>query len=217
MRLRLSLLILLALAGGAAAQPPETLPQRPDEAPEGPPRLQLFISPMGEPFRGGGGLQAWFARADADRDGRISRDEFQADGLPFFHRLDTDRDGRIDGFETQAYERDIVPEITDLFGGFGGGVRPGGGPPRGGGLFGRSRPKAGEGMFGREGAARFGLLNTPQPIRACDLGFDGKVTLDEWKRTAALRFDMLDTTKAGVLTLDTLPGRKPPAAKPAKR
>ena len=68
---RLSPAIALALlALPAAAQP-------------GPPggAGRLFISPAGEPFRGGGGLEAWFARADADHDGTLILAEFRAGHL----------------------------------------------------------------------------------------------------------------------------------------
>src|SRR5690349_14399725 len=43
------------------------------------PLAGLFLSPMGEPFRGGEGAEAWFARADADHDGVVTAAEFQAD------------------------------------------------------------------------------------------------------------------------------------------
>ncbi|MEO8113421.1 MAG: hypothetical protein ABI655_03495, partial [Phenylobacterium sp.] len=80
--------------------------------PDGPPRPRLFISPSGEPFRGPDGLGAWLAGADADHDGAVTLTEFRADAVRFFKVLDANGDGRIDGFEIQAYERDIAPEIT---------------------------------------------------------------------------------------------------------
>jgi len=195
-------LLLTVGATAAAAQP----------GPGGgrPPRL--FISPAGEPFHGLNGLQTWFARADADHDGKITPAEFQADALRFFERLDANHDGRLDGFELQAYERDIVPEITDL----GGpmllqtGDRRGAGP-RGGGKHGRGGGLGG----GREGAGRFGLLNIPEPVTGADLDVDGRVTLDEWKKATAARFPLLDVTKAGVFSLETLPPL-PGAAPPPK-
>jgi len=121
----------------------------------GPPaRPKLFISPSGEPFRGDNGLAAWFAKADTDHDGALSEAEFAADAQRFFKTLDRNGDGKLDGFEIQAYEHDIVPEIgtIDLLepmaegaprrqgdgkggGGMGGGRRGGGmgGGRRGGG------------------------------------------------------------------------------------
>lgn len=93
-------------------------------------------------------------------------------------------------------------------GGMGGGGM-GGGMGRGGGDMGEGsmkRPRgAGGGMARREGAARFSLLNIPQPIRGADLNLDWKVTTDEWTRAANQRFAVLDTDGDGKLTLDTLP------------
>ena len=43
------------------------------------------------------------------------------------------------------------------------------------------------------------------------------MSLDEWKRTASVRFDLLDTTKAGALTLATLPPLPGTPAPPKKR
>src|SRR5436190_5286600 len=201
-------ILLAALLASTVAQ------AQPAPPAEGGPRARLFIAPMGEPFRGADGLHAWFVRADADHDGRITPAEFQADALPFFQKLDANHDGKIDGFEEQAYERDIVPEITGLYGEHGAALLEGG-PPPGRGERGKGGPKVGGGgqQMRRAGAGRDGLVNVPQPVSGSDLELDGKVTLAEWKKTAALRFDMLDTTKAGVLTLDTLPGATPPAKK----
>ena len=178
------------VASSAAAQPGP-----PEEGER--PHMRLFLSPSGEPFRGGDGLQAWFARADADHDGALTLAEFQADALVLFHQLDKDKDGRLDGFELQAYEREVAPEIGGLV--F---------DEEGGRGFFRMRPPGGRGGGpggGREGAGRYSLLNIPQPVLGADLDVDGRVTLDEWKRAAALRFGLLDTAKAGRLPLASLP------------
>ncbi len=75
----------------------------------------VFISPSGEPFRPDAaapdGFEAWFARVDANHDGRIDRAEFRADAARFFKQLDTNGDGVIDGFEVAAYERTVAPEL----------------------------------------------------------------------------------------------------------
>jgi Ca2+-binding EF-hand superfamily protein len=93
-------------------------------------------------------------------------------------------------------------------GGMGGGMSHGGGGDRGDGDsegF-TQRPRAGgQGMARREGAARFSLLNIPQPIRAADSNLDWKVTAEEWAKAADQRFALLDTDGDGKLTLDTLP------------
>jgi hypothetical protein len=118
----------------------------------------LFISPMGEPFRGEGGGEAlvttWFDAADADHDGRLTLIEFQRDALRFFRTLDTDKDGEIAPDELDHYETAIVPEIRVGGGGEGGG-RPGGGGrrrgPGGGGGHGGGGPAGGGGGPGGGG------------------------------------------------------------------
>lgn len=196
--------------------------------PSGPPRVRLFISPSGEPFRGEGGLARWFAQVDTDHDGSITLEEFRTDARHSFGVLDANHDGIIDGFELQAYERDIVPEIGVMAfdeagagirldrprrGGGGGGM--GGGQSRGGGGGRRSVADDPEQALrdqmtraptaaGRDGAARFSLLNEPQPISAADADVDGKVTLAEWMAQTDRRFAKLDKLKTGKLTLESL-------------
>lgn len=206
------------LHGGQAGRPPS-----------GPPRVRLFISPSGEPFRGEGGLARWFAQVDANHDGAVILEEFRADARHSFQVLDANHDGTIDGFELQAYERDIVPEIGVMaFDEPGAGIRldrprrgGGMGGGRGGGGMGggqgrgrsvsddpeqalrdqatRAAPSA-----GRDGAARFSLLNEPQPISAADADVDGKVTLAEWMAQTDRRFTKLDKLKTGKLTMESL-------------
>ena len=209
----LPLLLLALIATQAFAQPPEG--------------GRLFISPSGEPFRGGGAREAWFARADADHDGTLTLAEFRADAMGFFKVLDANGDGKIDGFENQAYETKIAPEITRMsFPGEGGGESngpPRGGDneashiPRGGGGPGSGRRPGGGPQHGgapREGAARYGLLNEPQPVRGADADLDWKVTAEEWAKAAGKRFAILDPDGDGKLTLTTLPapplGPRPP-------
>ena len=206
---RLVLLTLAALwtsaaSAASAAPPPGPPPGR--EAPGG--GMEIFISPSGEPFRGAGGLAAWFKGADADADGLVTLAEFEADAARVFGLLDADHNGSIDGFETQAYEREIAPEIRSL-----GGGRPPPGAGRGPGAEGERprRPMLGMGRAAppatREGAARFGLLNEPHPVRGADADLSGRVSLEEWRKAAARRFGLLDQDGDGVLTLDSLPPR----------
>lgn len=215
---------LAAIAGAATAEPPPP-PQPTEDAPplpmedafEGPPEL-IFISPAGEPFRGPPEapypVAAWFARADTDKDGVLSSAEFTADALGFFDRLDVDKDGRVDGFENADYERDVAPEITGVM------RRPPVRPPSAGGtwrpvtrgdmMWGRMpmlTPKPGRPQPGlrRQGAAQYGLLNEPHPVRGADADLDGKITRAEALAAARRRFGLLDLDGDGRLTHDDLP------------
>jgi hypothetical protein len=212
----------LAFSTAAAAQPAGGLPIH----------GRLFISPSGEPFRGGGGLNAWLDGADPDHDAAVTLDEFRADAARYFKVLDANADGVIDGFEIQDYERRIVPEITQMGGGGGPAGEPraegrrgggggghrggghGGGGHGGGGRRGGGGGGGGEGgtstrssqppIVGREGAARFSLLNEPQPVAGADADLNGRVSAEEWAKAAKRRFELLDKTKAGRLTLEVL-------------
>jgi hypothetical protein len=115
-------------------------PRRPPGDEDGPrrPMRQLFISPAGEPFRAEPDapypVAAWFAGADSDHDGALTREEFVADSLRFFDIIDVDHNGVVDGFEVSHYETQIAPEILMAFQGGGRGMGGGGmgGPPGGG-------------------------------------------------------------------------------------
>lgn len=211
------------VAHGDAGGPPSA-GARPGMGPDGQfhPRPRMFISPSGEPFRptpdGGEPFDAWFARVDARHDGKIDRAEFRADAMAFFKVLDANGDGVIDGFEINAYEHKIVPELiaeTELRafgpppgedGDQGGGRRHGGGRGRGGPDGGAD----GGGRGGPEGGGPRGprghtaLINEPEPVTAADLDVDGRVSLAEWMKTADRRFDQLDDKHLGYLTRDAL-------------
>lgn len=195
----------LGPAAHAAPPPGEPAPEGPGGPGRGPGAGRLFISPAGEPFRDEDGRAAWFAGADTDHDGVLTLAEFRADAMRFFKRLDADADGLVGGQENQVYEKTIAPEITRMsFDAQG----PGGGRPmRGGGEGGPpgGAKRSGKAVIGREGAARFSMLNEPQPVRGADLNLDYRVTADEWARTAAKRFTILDKDGDGQLTLATLP------------
>jgi hypothetical protein len=217
-------LLLLTLSACASGEP--------KGRPGGPPPIRLFVSPSGEPFRGEGGLGRWFAQADADHDGGITLEEFRADARHSFKVLDVNGDGVIDGIELQHYEHDVVPEIGIMTfdepgggqrrgnsGGGGGRRGGGGGGGRGGGGNGgggHTRPSQDPAQLladqadrptpaaGRDGAARYSLLNEPEPIAAADADVDGKVTIAEWMAQTDRRFAKLDHLKTGRLTLDSL-------------
>jgi hypothetical protein len=229
----------LCLAACASDDHPGRREGRRGGGESGPPaRPSLFISPAGEPFRAGPGepypVAAWFRGADANGDGKLTRDEFVADAARFFQALDANHDGVIDGAELKAYEAEIVPEITeeraaeqgrpqtagstsgDQGGGGGGGGRRGrrrggggaqGGPGQGG--------APGGGLPQAQGAAPYGLLGEREPVAAADLDLNSRITLNNFKAKAAQRFATLDMDGKGYLLLAELP--KTPAQQGGRR
>lgn len=182
----------------------------------------LFISPAGKPYRAPSGqpypAATWFAAADADHDGKLTPAEFRKDAEAFFHELDTNHDGIIDGFEVQAYEQKVAPEILPRVEGLAAGEgmdlslgraqdRNGGQPVIGSNgaarRAGAARQAAGDRIT--QGAGLFSLLNEPEPVAAADASFDGKITLKEFLAAADRRFAALDTRNQGYLTLADLP------------
>lgn len=163
-------------------------------------RWAPFISPMGEPFLakavGEDTLAAWFTQADRNRDGRLTENEMKADADRFFALLDLDGDGGLDPTEIVNYETEVAPDVQ---------------------VGKKRRPKPGEtlskerdrtpGPGGLQGAARYALLNMPQPVAAADTDFNRLVTRAEFAAAAATRFRLLDTLSAGALTLAQLQGR----------
>lgn len=167
---------------------------------------QVFISPAGEPFRADPGqpypVALWFAGADADHDGALTREEFLADSLRFFDRLDADKSGVLDGFEVSAYERNIAPEIVQAS------AMPQQGPPSGGGGPDGEGPRPRrDGGLGNMllGATPYALLAEPQPVMGADADFNRRITRDEATRAANARFKLLDKDGDGRLTLAELP------------
>lgn len=171
--MRLWSLILLLLAPalfppakGWAAQPPK--------APA------VFVSPFGELFHPSAqapdAFGIWFARVDANHDGRIDRVEFRADAEQYFKRLDTDGNGVIDGFEIAAYEKSVATDLD--IGGQG---------------------------FARGGSEDVvSLLSDPEPVSSADLKLNAHITLAEWLAVADQRFDMLDAKHQGYLSRESL-------------
>ena len=228
----MTLLPLLILAASSAGQAPAAPTPAPGPTPR--PALptrrgggRLFISPMGEPFRPEGrdesGLAEWFHQADRNHDGQLTLDEMQADAERFFALLDVNHDGEIDPDEIERYETVVAPEISSephfsvaqTDGGAPQGGRRGGGHRRGGGSGGggvRFHPRD---MDPHQGAARFGLLDLPEPVTAADTNFNRGVSLEEFKQAAGQRFLALDLDHHGYLTLDGLQRIRPaPPAQP---
>jgi hypothetical protein len=98
------------------------------------------------------------------------------------------------------WEEVLVPEIArdamGLGGGFGGG--PGGRGGRGG------APGRNELDTRRQGAAVYGLINEPHPIRGADADFSLGVSRAEWLAAADRRFALLDADHDGAITLAEL-------------
>lgn len=186
-----------------------------------------FISPMGEPFRAHSvsddTFANWFYQADRNRDGVLTPDEMQADADRFFAKLDTNHDLEIDPDELTQYEWDVAPEIQVNARRMRAPGEPRSkaeieratkfeGEATGHGLDGRR----GRGMDGGpQGAARYALLNIPEPVAAADTNFDRGISLSEFRQAAVARFQLLDTGHTGRLSLAALqamlpkPGKKP--------
>lgn len=172
---------------------------------------QLFVAPMGEPFRAPSGAPypsaAWVAEADRDKDGAIDRSEFLDDARRFFRTIDRDHDGRLTPEEVIAYEHDVAPEIA-LYS-----ARPGlqlgdsadAGRGRSGSvltdLLGSNGDESNYG--GPMGAGRYAWLNIPEPVASADADVDRLVSEAEFLASAGRRFDVL-TQGRGMLRLADL-------------
>lgn len=183
----MAVILILAVAA-AAAQPPGPPPGT--HSPLAPSRFErrLFMSPMGEPF---------FERGQGQ------------DGLTvWFHQADANRDGVLtaDEFAQDAqrffltldtnHDGEIDPdEITHY-----------------------ETVVAPSGLAGNESAAgRFGLLQIPEPVASADTNFNRGVSADEFRAAAASRFQLLDATHTGRLTLSQLEGIRQAASSASRR
>ena len=199
-----------------------------------------FISPMGEAFRAHTAtddtLAKWFYQADRNRDGYLTAAEMQADADRFFATLDTTHDGQIDPDELSHYEWEIAPEIQVMSK-----TRRAPGQPapvvkadaededrqpseRERRLERRKLREEGYASLGLagelQGAARYSLLNIPEPVAAADTDFNRAITLNEFRQAALYRFQLLDSAHQGRLTLvqlEALPHVPDPDRKKRKR
>jgi hypothetical protein len=89
----------------------------------------------------------------------------------------------------------------------GGGGRGGGGGDGGGGHGGSFHARGGDDSH--QGAARFGLLDLPEPVTSADSNFNRGVSLEEFRTAAAQRFQALDLDHRGLLTLPGLEKIRP--------
>jgi Ca2+-binding EF-hand superfamily protein len=190
-----------------------------------------FISPMGEPFRprrpDEDALADWFRQADRNQDGFLTVEEMTADADRFFSTLDTDHDGEIGPEELVAYEWEIAPEIqvnsrlrrpraatVD--------AKPVTDERRDDGK-GRRRPRLeGYDPLDRspQGAARYALINMPEPVAAADADFNRGISSAEFRDAAVTRFQLLDKGRTGKLTvpqLEALLPKLPPHGTKPKR
>ena len=178
-----------------------------------------LISPVGEPFRArtrdDDTLADWFRQADRDHDGAITPGEMQADADRFFAILDSDHNGEIEPDELAHYEWEIAPDIQVMAK-----TKRNAGDAAPASNRGASQPERRDRRSrkqrseeedaqlaiggGLQGAARYGLLNMPEPVAAADTDFDRGITLGEFRQAAATRFDLLDRQHLGRLTLDQL-------------
>lgn len=183
-----------------------------------------FISPMGEPFRahsvGDDTLANWFRQADRNHDGVLIASEMVADGDRFFATLDSNHDGQLDPDEIANYEWEIAPDIQVMSK-----TRRAPGQPAPTALRSdsddererkrdrdrRAREDAASLGFGGalQGAARYGLLNLPEPVAAADTDFNRAVTLEEFRAAAIARFQLLDAAHLGRLSLAQLQAIRP--------
>jgi len=186
-----------------------------------------FVSPMGEPFRSRAPdddpFARWFHQADGNQDGVLTADEMRFDAERFFSRLDGNRDGRIDSEERMTYESEIAPEVQSnsqwkrTRQETAAEARSGDDSDR------RDRRRRwdkyidGYQLDGLQGAARYGLLNIPEPVAGADADFDRFVSLEEFRRAAAYRFQLLDSDRSGRLTLPNLQVLLPSRPKDGRR
>ncbi len=210
----MSATLLMFFAAQALSTPPAPPPPLPPQAPAASPpaiaaapvmggRRQVFIAPSGEVFRSPEGVPypvaEWFARADANHDGKLTEREFDADFLNFFTTLDLDHDGVIDGAEVERYEAD-TPELRTggISRDFGSGGGEDGSAPRRsvGSYLGANDPR---------GGGRFDLLRIPEPVAAMDTSLKGRINREQAQDAADYRFSLLDSQHHGYLLFSDLP------------
>ena len=178
-----------------------------------PVKPQLFLSPIGEPFRPTGDeddpARRWFDQADRDHDGRLTVGEMMLDADRFFALLDSNHDGELLPDEVHAYE-DGVPEIR---------------------LYQRrrepdardakddrkardedrsrqraaQRSRGGATYDGAMGAGRYAFRNIPNPVAAADSDVNRAVSGQEFRAMAADRFRDLDPGQNKALVFALLP------------
>lgn len=178
------------------------------------PRAGYFISPHGEPFRfdrGESGVARWFALADADEDGRLTRAEFDADAQRYFGDVDADANGLATSAEVSALRSRLAPQLEAMLA-----YLPAPQPDDDARSTRRPTWRPGTGFLtpqrrGGEGGDAIGvvtLLNEREPVLASDADFNRRVTAEEFAAASEDRFAILDADGDGALTLTELVGRQ---------
>jgi Ca2+-binding EF-hand superfamily protein len=166
-----------------------------------------FISPMGEPIRARtpneDTLARWFGQVDLNHDGALTPAELQADAERYFGILDANHDGQIDPDELVHYEWTVAPEIQ-VNSRLRKARAPGESARSDDDQSGKGRDNQPNLDQGLQGAARYGLLNLPEPVAAADADLNRAISLEEFKQAALDRFRLLDTARAGRLSLAQL-------------
>ncbi|SFR83052.1 EF-hand domain-containing protein [Sphingomonas jatrophae] len=157
---------------------------------------QVFISPVGQPFRTlageGDPVANWFALTDRDNSGTLDAAEFKEDADTWFERVDKDHDGEIGPDEMIVYERDTVPEVSTFE------------------RTSKDRDAAREAMKNRKpapygapvGAARFGLTNVPHPLASGDTDYNRGISRAELEVVAQRAFETLAKGKTEIALAD---------------
>lgn len=185
-----------------------------------------FISPFGEPFRprktDQDTMADWFHQADRNGDGVLTPNEMQSDAQRFFAHLDADHNGLIEPDELVQYEWEVAPEIQ-----VGSRWRKSNSS-----AVARPASEAGDhkrrgpgddnrGSDGSEyelqGAARYALINMPEPVAAADANFDRAISAAEFRQAALDRFQLLDRAHRGQLSLLDLEALRPPQFVPGAK
>src|SRR5207248_4022818 len=137
----------------------------------------------------------------------------------FFATLDTHHDGEIDPDELAHYEYEVAPDIQVMTK-----TRRAPGQPapqatqsdagEDHSRTGRRRAEreldASLGIGGAlQGAARYSLLNMPEPVAAADTDFNRGVSLSAFREAAIARFQLLDSSHQGGVTLAQLEAHRP--------
>lgn len=169
----------------------------------------VYMSLMGEPFwtdsAGRHPFDQWLELADQDGDLMVSSLEFRTDAEAFFASLDSNDDKLIDGQEMAQYER-LAPGRTRAAGG--GAILPSSkrtkptssAPVERGQVAVVTSGNVPSASRIHPGGGKINFSEVPQPVAMADHNLDGRVTLDEFRKTAGRRFSNYDTDKDGRLT-----------------